>query len=75
MFVLSEQKTDGSNDVTYCSVEQLALYHYKQQGYPEGIHGEGLTFNILFILLMWDVIFCDSVPDVFRTPFQVQYVL
>ena len=72
-FVLSEVNTDGSNDnevVSFCGVEEMALRYYRRQGYNEGIHGEGLTFNILFTLLMWQEIFCDSVPDAFRTPFQ-----
>lgn len=74
VFVLREVNTDGSNDnevLNYCGVEEMALRYYRKQGYNEGIHGEGLTFTMLFTLLMWDVIFCDSVPDVFRTPFQV----
>ena len=78
MFVLSEVNTDGSNDnevVSFCSVEEMALRYYRKQGYNEGIHGEGLTFNILFTLLMWEEIFCDSVPDAFRTPFQVRVVI
>ncbi|CAB3978435.1 Fanconi-associated nuclease 1, partial [Paramuricea clavata] len=73
VFVLREVNTDGSNDnevLNYCGVEEMALRYYRKQGYNEGIHGEGLTFTMLFTLLMWDVIFCDSVPDVFRTPFQ-----
>uniref|UniRef100_A0A671M733 Fanconi-associated nuclease n=1 Tax=Sinocyclocheilus anshuiensis TaxID=1608454 RepID=A0A671M733_9TELE len=34
------------------------------------IHGEGSTFSTLFGLLMWDIIFIDGVPDVFRNPYQ-----
>lgn len=36
-----------------------------------GIHGEGSTFMTLFGLLMWDILFMDGVPDVFRNPYQV----
>lgn len=71
MFVLLEMGSDGGVNKSYGAVEVMALRYYKQQGYNEGIHGEGITFNTLFGLLMWDVIFSDSVPDVFRTPFQV----
>ena len=74
VFVLHEVNADGSvnNDVvSYCGVEEMALRYYRQQGYNEGIHGEGSTFNSLFGFLMWDVIFAEGIPDVFRTPFQV----
>lgn len=36
-----------------------------------GIHGEGSTFSALFALLLWDIIFMDGIPDVFRYPYQV----
>ena len=36
-----------------------------------GIHGEGSTFSTLFGLLLWDVIFMEGIPDVFRNPYQV----
>lgn len=36
-----------------------------------GIHGEGSTFCTLFGLLLWDEIFMDGIPDVFRNPYQV----
>lgn len=76
MFVVSEVNSDGSNDnetLNYCGVEEMALRHYRRQGYNEGIHGEGLTFSTLFSLLMWDVLF-SNVADAFRTPFQVGVV-
>ena len=73
MFVVSEVNSDGSNDnetLNYCGVEEMALRHYRRQGYNEGIHGEGMTFSTLFSLLMWDVLF-SNVADAFRTSFQV----
>lgn len=51
-------------------VEQFAMEHYSNEGYPEGIHGEGLTFTTLFNLLCWDVVFADNVPDAFYNHFQ-----
>lgn len=36
-----------------------------------GIHGEGSTFITLYGILMWDVIFMDGIPDVFRNSYQV----
>lgn len=40
-----------------------------------GIHGEGSTFSTLFALLLWDIIFMQGIPDVFRNPYQVRYAL
>ncbi|XP_072242136.1 fanconi-associated nuclease 1 [Leuresthes tenuis] len=53
-----------------CSVEELSLAHYRQQGFDQGIHGEGSTFSTLFGILMWDVVFMEGIPDVFRNPYQ-----
>ncbi|XP_072806761.1 fanconi-associated nuclease 1 isoform X1 [Vicugna pacos] len=53
-----------------CSVEELALAHYRCCGFDQGIHGEGSTFSTLYGLLLWDVIFMDGVPDVFRNAYQ-----
>ncbi|XP_061409641.1 fanconi-associated nuclease 1 isoform X3 [Lethenteron reissneri] len=53
-----------------CSVEELALAHYRSQDFDQGLHGEGATFCTLFGLLLWDVIFSDTVPDVFLNPYQ-----
>nr|XP_046249136.1 fanconi-associated nuclease 1 [Scatophagus argus] len=52
------------------SVEELSLAHYHQQGFDQGIHGEGSTFSTLFALLLWDIIFMEGIPDVFRNPYQ-----
>ncbi|KAM3828217.1 fanconi-associated nuclease 1 [Vipera latastei] len=70
MFILDSQ-TEGSESLTVvCSVEELALAHYKQQGFDQGIHGEGSTFTTLYGLLMWDILFMEGVPDVFRNSYQ-----
>ncbi|XP_068847264.1 fanconi-associated nuclease 1 [Capricornis sumatraensis] len=53
-----------------CSVEELALAHYRHCGFDQGIHGEGSTFSTLFGLLLWDIIFMDGVPDAFRNAYQ-----
>lgn len=53
-----------------CSVEELALAHYRHEGFDQGIHGEGSTFSTLCGLLLWDVVFMDGVPDVFRNAYQ-----
>lgn len=51
-------------------VEELALKYYTTKFEYTGIHAEnnlGITF---FGLLMWDVIFDDSVPAVFQSAYQ-----
>ncbi|XP_049561622.1 fanconi-associated nuclease 1 isoform X3 [Orcinus orca] len=53
-----------------CSVEELALAHYRRCGFDQGIHGEGSTFSTLYGLLLWDVIFMDGIPDAFRNAYQ-----
>ncbi|GCC36250.1 hypothetical protein chiPu_0014743 [Chiloscyllium punctatum] len=53
-----------------CSVEEVSLAYYRQQGFDQGIHGEGTTFLTLFGLLFWDIIFQSGIPDVFRNPYQ-----
>ncbi|XP_061856483.1 fanconi-associated nuclease 1 isoform X1 [Colius striatus] len=65
-----EGDEDTSVSTVMCSVEELALNHYKQNGFDQGIHGEGSTFLTLFGILMWDIIFMDGVPDVFRNSYQ-----
>ncbi|KAK2894735.1 hypothetical protein Q8A67_011964 [Cirrhinus molitorella] len=65
-----EGSTEGRGTMVMCSVEELALEHYRTLGFDQGIHGEGSTFSTLVGLLMWDIIFIDGVPDVFRNPYQ-----
>ncbi|XP_066541617.1 core-binding factor subunit beta isoform X1 [Hoplias malabaricus] len=65
-----EGSGDEDNAMVICTVEELALAHYRKLGFDQGIHGEGSTFSTLFGLLMWDIIFMEGVPDVFRTPYQ-----
>ncbi|XP_016320959.1 fanconi-associated nuclease 1-like isoform X1 [Sinocyclocheilus anshuiensis] len=65
-----KRSTEGRGTMVMCSVEELALEHYRTLGFDQGIHGEGSTFSSLFGLLMWDIIFIDGVPDVFRNPYQ-----
>ncbi|XP_022366761.1 fanconi-associated nuclease 1 isoform X1 [Enhydra lutris kenyoni] len=53
-----------------CSVEEVALAYYRCSGFDQGIHGEGSTFSTLFGLLLWDIVFMDGIPDVFRNAYQ-----
>lgn len=61
---------ESDNATVICSVEELSLAHYRQQGFDQGIHGEGSTFSTLFALLLWDIIFMEGIPDVFRNQYQ-----
>ncbi|NXP31939.1 FAN1 nuclease, partial [Leiothrix lutea] len=61
---------DCSVSTVMCSVEELALAHYRRNGFDQGIHGEGSTFLTLYGILMWDIIFMDGIPDVFRNSYQ-----
>ncbi|XP_063053132.1 fanconi-associated nuclease 1 [Engraulis encrasicolus] len=61
---------DEGGATIMCSVEDLALAHYREMGYDQGLHGEGSTFSTLCGLLMWDVTFMDGVADAFRYPYQ-----
>ncbi|KAG8190340.1 hypothetical protein JTE90_014444 [Oedothorax gibbosus] len=70
VFVSSGVSAENEDDVTVLGVEEVALEHYKQQGYTEGIHGEGSTFQSLYALLFWDIIYDDTIPDVFISPYQ-----
>ncbi|NWT55405.1 FAN1 nuclease, partial [Erythrocercus mccallii] len=62
---------DCSVSTVMCSVEELALTHYRRNGFDQGIHGEGSTFITLYGILMWDIIFMDDIPDVFRNSYQM----
>uniref|UniRef100_A0A1A7Z180 Fanconi-associated nuclease n=1 Tax=Iconisemion striatum TaxID=60296 RepID=A0A1A7Z180_9TELE len=64
------EEGDTCGSTVICSVEELCLAHYRKHGFDQGIHGEGSTFSTLFALLMWDIVFMDGVPDVFRNPYQ-----
>ncbi|WAR06947.1 FAN1-like protein [Mya arenaria] len=58
-----------ADSTTLCAVEELVLEHYKQKGFPEGLHAEGSIVSNLFALLFWDVMFMPVV-DVFHSPYQ-----
>ncbi|XP_036133732.1 fanconi-associated nuclease 1 [Molossus molossus] len=69
VFVLEAEGAAAPTTVL-CSVEELALAHYRRSGFDQGIHGEGSTFITLYGLLLWDIIFMDGIPDVFRNAYQ-----
>lgn len=70
-FISSYQGTSETDEgIVVCSVEQVALEHYKQLGYTEGIHGEGSTYSTLIFVIFWDIVFQPNIPDVFCYPYQ-----
>ncbi|NXA04465.1 FAN1 nuclease, partial [Sapayoa aenigma] len=74
VFLMEDIGDEGGEDCSastvMCSVEELALTHYRRNGFDQGIHGEGSTFITLYGILMWDIIFMDDIPDVFRNSYQ-----
>ncbi|XP_018407772.1 PREDICTED: fanconi-associated nuclease 1 [Nanorana parkeri] len=74
VFIMENVAEEVGEDITVstvmCSVEELALAHYRELGYDQGIHGEGSTFCTLYGLFMWDIIFMEGIPDVFRNTYQ-----
>lgn len=54
----------------YCSVEEIALNHYKENGYPKGIHCEGSLITTLLFILFWDIIYDETVPGIFLNEIQ-----
>ncbi|XP_069838039.1 fanconi-associated nuclease 1 [Dendropsophus ebraccatus] len=74
VFLMENLAEDDGEEITLstvmCSVEELALAHYRELGFDQGIHGEGSTFSTLYGLFMWDIIFMEGIPDVFRNCYQ-----
>lgn len=74
--VFAASTSDSPDSCTLVRVEGFAMYHYSNvEGWPCALHAEASSFTAMFILLMWDVIFTSGIPDVFRTPFQVECLL
>lgn len=63
-------KLRDDNTTTFTSVEQVALKHYSKNGYPNGVHCEGSLIVTLFCVLFWDIIYDETIPDVFVTEMQ-----
>lgn len=61
---------DFENVTVFKRVEDVAIRYYADNGYPEGIHGEGGTVASIFSLLMWDILFMDGIADVFYNEYQ-----
>ncbi|KAJ3415869.1 hypothetical protein HDV05_003933 [Chytridiales sp. JEL 0842] len=50
-------------------VENLVLQWFQHQGW-KGYHSENSILSTLFGMLFWDILFDDTVPGVFSSPFQ-----
>lgn len=60
-----------SEESSFVSVEILALRDYvSTENFTRGIHCEGSLPVSLFTTLFWDVLYDDSVPGAFISPFQ-----
>ncbi len=46
------------------------LQHYATHGNWRGMHCENSLWRSIVLLLLWDVVWDDSVPYVFQTPYQ-----
>ncbi|KYM87539.1 Fanconi-associated nuclease 1 [Atta colombica] len=57
-------------DQVYGSVESLALYHYKNEGYIKGVHCEGAFPITLFAILFWNEIYNINVPGTWVSSYQ-----
>ncbi|KAG5329838.1 FAN1 nuclease, partial [Acromyrmex charruanus] len=57
-------------DQVYGSVENLALYHYKNEGYVKGVHCEGAFPITLFATLFWNEIYNINVPGAWVSSYQ-----
>lgn len=70
---LNRQMGEKSRFIGYddqpCSVEQLVIQKYYYENWY-GIHCEGHLFRNVVGLLMWEVFYLATVPDVFQTPYQ-----
>ncbi|XP_072747901.1 fanconi-associated nuclease 1 [Anoplolepis gracilipes] len=54
----------------YGSVESFALYRYKCDGYPKGVHCEGAFPVTLFVTLFWDEIYNMNIPGTYVSLYQ-----
>lgn len=55
----------NGTDKIYGTVEDLALYYYKNKGYIKGVHCEGALPITLFGTLFWDEIYNVNIPGAY----------
>ncbi|CAL8076247.1 unnamed protein product [Calicophoron daubneyi] len=62
----SSPKEVAEPETLLLNVEQWVLRHYTSHlGYEHGMHSESQVFQLLFVLLFYDLLFDTSLPDVF----------
>ncbi|VVC25455.1 VRR-NUC domain [Cinara cedri] len=57
-------KKTPNGDIHFMSVEELALSHYKSEGFMNGLHDEGQFIKSMFLLCFWDIIYNSYPPHV-----------
>lgn len=67
-FPKKEKRTLRRHDILNNQIKRVS---FSSCDIAVGIHGEGSTFSTLCGLLLWDIIFMDGIPDVFRNAYQV----
>jgi Fanconi-associated nuclease 1 len=60
----------SEEDGVIVRVEALVLQIYANEAQWQGVHSESGIWTMLFVLLFWEQIFDDSVPDAFLYPGQ-----
>uniref|UniRef100_A0A183B6I8 Fanconi-associated nuclease n=1 Tax=Echinostoma caproni TaxID=27848 RepID=A0A183B6I8_9TREM len=62
---LSERNSEEAHTLLL-TVEQWTLRHYTNRlEYERGLHSESRVFHLIFLLLFYDILFDDTIPDVF----------
>uniref|UniRef100_A0A158R4T1 Fanconi-associated nuclease n=1 Tax=Syphacia muris TaxID=451379 RepID=A0A158R4T1_9BILA len=75
--VLGDQRvncftTERNGQFYKCSVEEVALdYYIKNEGFNEGVHAEGGIWHFIYGLLFYDIIFDDTVKNVWFSETQI----
>ncbi|XP_029175953.1 fanconi-associated nuclease 1-like isoform X2 [Nylanderia fulva] len=62
--------SNSEDEQMYGSVENFALYHYKDKGYSKGVHCEGAFPILLFGTLFWDEIYNINIPGACVSTYQ-----
>lgn len=65
-------ESENGTDTYLINVEQIALNHYKRNGFLKGVHCEGALLLTLFSVLFWDIIYDSKVPSAFIN--EIQYI-
>ncbi|XP_033336560.2 fanconi-associated nuclease 1 isoform X1 [Megalopta genalis] len=61
----------SDHDNNYGTVETVALYHYMEQNFPNGLHCEGNLPILLFTTLFWEELYEENIPGAFATPYAI----